>query len=154
MDGIAVHRVELHFLAVEERGFRRHRARGDHVTIREDEPAFGIDDEARRLRGGIPFRVEGARLVDLDGDHAFGHACERAAPRGAFTFGLGQRRLRGLRLQHHLWRGVLRRRLLREGRSQEDQANEQQTWVHAGSFRRVRHSAPENQNPDHRQQEQ
>ena len=83
---IAVHRVELHFLAVEERGLGGHRARRHDVAVREDQSALGVDDEPRRLRGGVPLGVERARLVDLDGDDALGNSRQRAAPGGALAF--------------------------------------------------------------------
>ena len=50
------------------------------VTIGEDQAALGVDHEAGRLRGGVPLGVEGARLVDLDRDHAPGDALERHGP--------------------------------------------------------------------------
>ena len=154
VDRIAIHRIELHFLAIEERGFRGHRARRDHVAIGEDEAPLGVDDEARGLRGGVPFGVERARLVDFDGDHALGDARQRAAPRGALTFGLRQCRLGRRGLRHHLRGRVLRPACCEKGRCQEDQADRQQTWLHAVSFVLLGGSAPQNQQPDHRQQQQ
>ena len=64
----------------EERGFCDYGPRRDDMAIREDEAALGIDDEAGRLRRGVPLRVEGARLVDFDGDDALRDALERAGP--------------------------------------------------------------------------
>jgi hypothetical protein len=129
VDGIAIHRIQLHFLAVEEGGLRGDRARRDDVAIGEDEPAFGVDDEAGGLRGRIPFGVERTRLVDFDGDHTLRDTRQRAAPGRAFTFGLRQCRLRGRRLRHHL-----RRRILRKDGGRENEADYQQTaWVHAVS---------------------
>ena len=44
---------------------------------------------------------------------------------------------------------------LQEGRSDEDQADDQQTaWLHAESFRVVRQISAKDQNPDHREQQQ
>ncbi len=77
---IAIHRIELHFLAIEERRFRRDRARRDDVTVGENQPALGIDDETGGLRGAVPLRVEGARLIDFDRHDAVRDALERDGP--------------------------------------------------------------------------
>ena len=78
--GIAIHRLELDFLAIEECRDGLHRARRDDVPVRQDQAALGVDHEAGRLRRRVPLRVEGARCVDLDRDHAGRDPLERPGP--------------------------------------------------------------------------
>ena len=91
VDGIAVHGEELHFLPVLERGLRRDRPGRHHVTIGQDEPALRVDDESRRLRGGIPLGVECPRTVNLDRDHAGGYPLQSLSPVRGTVDELGRR---------------------------------------------------------------
>ncbi len=77
---VAVDRVQFDFLAVLEHGGRDHRARRDHVPVGQDQAALGVDDEAGGLARLVPFGVEGARLVDLDGDDRGRDPLQRAVP--------------------------------------------------------------------------
>jgi hypothetical protein len=93
---VAVHRVELHFLAILEYGLRRHRTRRHHVPIRQYEAALRVDDESGRLRGGVPFGIESAGAVELNRHHARGDSleCLRPIGVGAHVAGSGDGRAR------------------------------------------------------------
>ena len=54
---IAIHGIELHFLAIEEGGLGRDRAWRDHMAIGEDQSALRIDHEAGGLSTGVAFGV-------------------------------------------------------------------------------------------------
>ncbi len=82
MHGIAVDRIELHFLPVQEGRLGGDRAGGDHVPVREDQATLGVDHEPGRLRGRVPLGVEGARRIDVDGDDAARNALEGGGPVG------------------------------------------------------------------------
>ena len=130
--------IELHFLAIEERGLGRHRARRHHVAVGEDEAALGIDHEAGGLRGGIPLRIERARLVDLDGDHALGDSRQGSAPRGAFSFGLRQRGLGGAVCATTCGGAFCAHACGEKAGATKTVRCQQAAWVHAVSFRLVR----------------
>ena len=85
MDGIAIHRIQLHLLAIEEDRLRGHRPRRDDVPVRQDEPTLGIDDETRGLRRRVPLGVERTRAVDLNGDHPGGDSLQSLGPIGGRT---------------------------------------------------------------------
>ena len=89
VNGVSVHGIELHLLAILEGGLRGHRPRRDHMPVRENESALGIDDEAGGLGGGVPFGIEGTRAVDLDGDHAARDPLQRLRPIGRRTLHRG-----------------------------------------------------------------
>ena len=94
-----------HFLAVEERASN---SRGrHHVAMVRMRPRSARPRTRARRR--IPLCVEGAGLVDLDGDHTLGPRRQRSRPRGALAFGLWNRGLRRLRLRHDIRRRVLGR---------------------------------------------
>ena len=82
MNGIAVYRPQLHFFAILEYGLGRDRARRDHVPIRQDQAALGINDKPGRLSGRIPLGIEGARRINLYRDDAARNARERLGPGG------------------------------------------------------------------------
>src|SRR6266404_8103524 len=82
VDGIAVHRIQPHLLAIEEDRLRGHGSGRHDMPIRQDESALGVDDEARSLRRRVPFGVEGTRAVDLDGDHPAGDSLQGLRPGG------------------------------------------------------------------------
>jgi hypothetical protein len=58
---IAIDRVQRDFLAIEETPPAPSPSGRHDVTIREDQAALGVDDEAGRLARHIPFGVERAR---------------------------------------------------------------------------------------------
>ncbi len=94
MDGIAVHRIQLHLLAIEEDRLRGHGSRRHDMPIRQDESALGVDDEARGLRRRVPLGVEGARAVDLNGDDAAGDSLQGLCPAGGRAHDPGRRHRR------------------------------------------------------------
>jgi hypothetical protein len=49
VDRIAVHRIELDFLAIEKYGFGRDRPRRHHMTIGQYQTALRVDHKARSL---------------------------------------------------------------------------------------------------------
>ena len=67
---VAIHGIQRHFLAIQEHRLRRHRPGRHDVAVGENQAALRVDDEAGRLTRHIPFGVERARQVDLDGDDA------------------------------------------------------------------------------------
>ena len=80
VDRIAVHGVQRHFFAIEKHGLSGNRPGRHDVTIRQDEPPPGIDDEAGRLARHIPFGVERPGLIDLDRDDTSRGPFQRASP--------------------------------------------------------------------------
>ncbi len=85
MNRIAIDRIELHFLPVQEDGLRGHGSGRDDMTIGQYQSALGIDDEAGGLRGRIPLGIECARAVDLNGDHAGRNSFQGLRPIGRRT---------------------------------------------------------------------
>ncbi len=77
---VAVHGHEVDLLLVQEDGLGANGPRRHDVAIRQDQPALGVYDEARRLARLIPFRVECARRVDADRHDARRDPVERAVP--------------------------------------------------------------------------
>ena len=84
---VAIDGVQLDFLAVLEHRGCHHRSGRHHVPVGQDQAAHGVDHEARRLARLVPLRVEGAGLVDFDGDDRRRDALDRAVPGGAFGGG-------------------------------------------------------------------
>ena len=82
MHRIAVHGVELDFLAVHENGTSRYRTARDDMAIGEDEPELGIDYEARGLRGRAVLGVKRPVEIDLNRHDALGNRVERSRPLG------------------------------------------------------------------------
>ena len=80
MDRIAVHRIELHFLAIQEGRLGGDGPRRHDVAIGQNETMLGIDDESSRLRRRVPLRVECARRIHVDGDDTARDALERHRP--------------------------------------------------------------------------
>ncbi len=89
---VAIDGVQFDFLAVLEHRGRHHRSGRHDVPVGQDQAAHGVDHEARRLARLVPLRVEGAGLVDFDGDDRRRDALDRAVPGGAFGGGLRHRR--------------------------------------------------------------
>ena len=128
MHRIAVHGVELHFLAVEEGRLGGHGPGRDDMAVGQDEAALGVDHEPRSLRGRVPLRIERPRRIDIDRYDAAGDTLKRDGPVGVLLDGrrlLGD--LRGLlsaarerawgRLHRQRFRGTrLHRRGLRRSR--------------------------------------
>ena len=88
VDRIAVHRPDAHALVVQEHRLGRHRPRPHHVAVREDQPALGVDDEARRDRGHRGGSVSKARVPETRSattprDDALEGRLPRVARRGA-----------------------------------------------------------------------
>ena len=69
---VAIDRRESDLFVIAKYGLGDHGARRHHMTIGEDQPLVRIDDEASRLRRGIPFRVERARRI-----HTYRHDAGR-----------------------------------------------------------------------------
>ncbi len=88
MHRITIDGVELHLLAVEERGLRGNRSGGDDVTVGQDQAPLGVDHESGRLRRGIPLRVEGPGCIDIDRHHTARDPLESHRPVG-ITFDRG-----------------------------------------------------------------
>ena len=142
VDRVAVDRIELDFLAVLENRLRGHRSRRDDVAVGEDQTALRIDHESGRLCGRIPFGIESAGAVDLDGHDAGGDARQGLRPvrgrserSGSCRGGRRRNRVRnrgrgGGRRDGGCPRGAGRRGGRREARRQQGEYEKQRT-LHA-----------------------
>ena len=80
MHRIAVHRLQVHFLLVQEDRLGHHRPRRHHVPIRQDQPALGIHHEPGRLTGLVALRVERPRTVHVNRHHRRRDLLQRRVP--------------------------------------------------------------------------
>jgi hypothetical protein len=89
VDGVAVERAQRDLLVVEEDGLGDDGSGVNDVTIGEDDAPLGVDDEGGRLRGSVPFGVEGAGGVDADRNDGGADSLQTVAP--GLRLGVGVR---------------------------------------------------------------
>ena len=97
MHRIAIQRIQLQLLAIEQGGLGGNRTRRHHVTVGQHQSLLGINNKAGGLRRAVPLGIEGTGRIDLDGHHALRDALEGCRPRRVLArrcLGLRQRRRR------------------------------------------------------------